>query len=198
MSLPRVDVKNILALTLIWFISICDISYGQDAIPKTIIERADTYIIGKVGEKYFKDNYKFRSGRVHIGRKHVEYFLHYEYYPFSRIGAEKERVFVRMFDIPDYTPDDYVACIKGGKVCEPRITRDEALERIKKKDIEHFSKETAKIWLGRPSPINDMINWTWVIHIPVSESGDCETYIRLWVDAVTGRYTNIGQGQACI
>jgi hypothetical protein len=164
---------------------------AEDTIPDMILKRADRYIIGKVGESYFRQNYRFNpvGSRADRHPDQVEYFLYYEYAPLARMGAETSGVFVRMLDRTDYVPYDYVACVSAGKVCEPRITREEALDIVAIKNLEHFSRETAVIQLGIPGVINSYRTWTWLITIPVGTDGGCRISTEVWIDTVTGTYS---------
>jgi hypothetical protein len=159
-----------------------------DTIPFMILKRADHYIIGKVGEPYFRQNYRFDPvrSRADLHPDQVEYFLYYEYAPLARIDAETSGVFVRMLDRTDYAPYDYVACVSAGKVCEPRITREEALDIVAGKNLEHFSRQTAAIKLGIPGVINSYRTWTWLITIPVGSKDGCRISTEVWIDTVTG------------
>jgi hypothetical protein len=161
---------------------------AEETIPGIILKRADRYIIDKVGESYFRKNYRFNpvGSRADHLPDHVEYFLYYEYAPLARMGAETSGVFVRMLDRTDYVPYDYVACVSAGKVCEPRITREEALDIVAGKNLEHFSRQTAAISLGIPSVINSYRTWTWLITIPVGSKDGCRISTEVWIDTVTG------------
>jgi hypothetical protein len=167
---------------------------AEEAIPDAILKRADGYIIKKVGESYFRQNYRFDPVRSRADRHpdHVEYFLYYEYAPLARMGAETSGVFVRMLDRTDYLPYDYVACVNAGKVCEPRITREQALDIVAGKGIEQFSRQTAAIRLGIPGAINSYRTWTWLINIPMGSDGGCRTFTEVWIDTVTGTYSERG------
>jgi len=166
-------------------------SRAETPIPGGIIERADKYIISKVGKDYFKQNYRFLEEES-LGNKGnpLEYFLYYDYLPATKLAGETVKIFVRMSESPDYVPWDYVACVNKGKICEPKITKKQALEIVAAQKIKEFSEEKAEISFGMPNADKDRPGWFWEIAIPI-EQGRCGTtsiYHVVRVDAITGEY----------
>jgi len=167
---------------------------ADEVFPEPILKRADHYIIQKVGEAYFHKNYRFDPGRskVEPSADQVAYSLFYEFAPFIRIKAETTGITLRMLDRADYVPFEYVACVSAGKVCEPRITREQALNIAASKNPVLFSRQTASIELVIPSVINPLPTWTWRIEIPAKSDGNCQNMTEAWIDAVTGTYRERG------
>jgi hypothetical protein len=163
-----------------------------DPIPKAICDRADSYIVAKVGRLYFEANYRLLLPRSYYSRhaETVEYFLYFEYAPATRLGLAQP-VFVRLFNSPDYVPINPAAVVENGKIVEPSITLDEAIKRIGEQTgfpIEaHVARGHLDLWA--PPAVPQEHRWKWRIDF-VPKTGfprNTEYLPYADVDAVTGQ-----------
>ena len=164
---------------------------SSDTISADIIKLADGYIIHKVGKHYFKDNYTFVRVKSEFhatkdGKR--EYFLRYKYKPLQRIGSA-ELVFIRMFD-GIYTPQDYVASINEGRVIEPTVPKEQALNTASK-EFTIMPTDGVAVHMVTPNRMySHLKNWTWVVCVNRRSTSQPElgTTTTIFVDAVTGKY----------
>ena len=153
----------------------------HDSISPVIVRRADNYIISKVGQNYFKDNYEFvraksefHAAKTKDGR--AEYFLYYQYKPLLRINSN-ELLLVRMYD-GDSAPHDYVGSVADGRVVEPTVSKEQA-RRTAASEFAILPSDHEQIRLVVPSDMYTKLkNWTWVVYIDRPSGRDRNDYAR--------------------
>ena len=161
--------------------------------PQSIIGRADAYIIGMVGEEYFKKNYTFNREKSEYTP--TEYSLRYQYAPLAEIGADDTLLFVPIIVGDDFKPSVFVASVEKGKILEPTISREDVLKMLEARNVNHFSRENTILHFATPNLFNKYKHWTWEVTIygPKDDACDMLTIVRkIRIDAVTGNYRDVG------
>lgn len=169
-----------------------------EIISPEVIGKADNFVIAATNPEYFKANFtldRARSGYAidsREGREGTSFTLSYLYAAFEKLGVD-ERVVIS-FTNPGTDPWGFVANKRNGKILEPTVTKQKALETAKK----HFqfleNEEPASMTIVPQGFVyRGTTNWSWAIRLnrKVEDGG---TFV-IHVDAVDGRFvTDDGRG----
>jgi hypothetical protein len=192
--------KAIHLLVIAAAIGACSTHPKGTAVPANIARRGDEYIIGVVGKKYFRKNYKLISEKSKVytplNSKVIRCFdLCYEYRPLKVVGAVEPFVTVFLSEPTDSTGKVFgeVAVIDStGVIVEPRVPFSSADLTFSARGADLQARTSTQVAFPgqRGVPRNGNISWFTTIEepCPPDVTGECECVRALYVDAVNGSF----------
>ena len=143
------------------------------SVPLEVRNKADKYIVDQVGENYFKENYSYDDAETKKSTTNLDdIFVNYKYRPLILLDAPDPIVKVRVSNDMVLEHYSYVVQKEGPNIVEPKISKSQALE-ILKKNYPDVNFVKAHIALGTPNWMNpSMKGWEWRITVSWLKTAD--------------------------
>lgn len=169
------------------------------------IKISEDYIMSKVGEDYFNENYILeRSKKCH---NDTHYCIQYEYLPLSFLAGKKMYVTNVVDNEGIDTANEVYDCLQDKKLCEFNITKQDAIDIATKNNffdnkLFDYKPEEYSIVISPSGPYYGgnayfVGFWYW----DISKSGpfeyDCRYHINIGIHVGTGQATDIGRSRTC-
>lgn len=171
------------------------------SVPESVVEAAKNYIISKVGEDYFSNNYKLLSeswcwADGNINRCGISF----DYLPLNQLYEQHQVVHVYIFkdDVRVYGDSGIFDCLNKKELCEFNIKKEEALTIASSNGFDINSKDfEIKI---ATSSFKGYGQWVWRVtnyfHNIIGKNG-CGTAKSMDIDLSAGGVSDIREQESC-
>lgn len=160
---------------------------------------SNSYIISKVGDQYFQQNYKLLPEKSRIcNKENQSYCIQYEYLPASELSQKQQ---ILQSKITNGKIDHFNGvhdCLNQPQLCQFTTTKNEAIELAVSKGFDPSQLSIVLL----PFSVENFESWYWHINQSVDntpgESNDCGFTKTMSIDTISKKTSQIETNEWCI